>query len=67
MSSPPAASPRFESALPSGASPAAACPASPRARKLAKRIGIIGVALFLLKGILWLVIPILLVGKGCVS
>lgn len=58
---------RHETTLLPGETPAVTCPASPAARRIAKRIGIIGVAFFLLKGILWLVIPIWFVGKGCSS
>ena len=64
LTSSPASSPS-DGALSSETAPAATCPASPGVRRFAKRLGILGFTFFLLKGILWLVIPAWFVGKGC--
>ncbi len=67
MNSSPLAGPVPDPAISLEAAPAATCPASPAARRLAKRLGVAGFAFFAIKGILWLIIPTWLVGKGCAS
>ena len=39
-------------------------PPSPR-RKLARNLGLVGLLFFLVKGLLWLSVPLLLAMKGC--